>query len=182
MSAAGNVRVAVTGAVYVAGTAASAPADATAGWATTWSALGYISADGIEETYSDDTTEIRAWQGGDLVRRLITGSSASFHFTAIETSAVVLSLFHKGSTLAGTSGARSLPVKSALTDIRKFGFDVLDGTNNIRIVVDSGEVTERGNIAYTNDAPVGYELTISAYPNAQGVVMTKYSSDPAWGP
>lgn len=180
MSNAGNVRVAVTGQVYVAGTAATAPTDATTSWSTAWSPLGYISADGVEEAYSDDTTEIKAWQSGDLLRRLITGSAASLHFTAVETSQVVLELFHKGSTLSGSSGARTLDVKSATTDVRKFGLDVLDGTKHVRLIVASGEVTERGTITYKNDEAVGYEMTVSCYP-VNSVVLTKLSDDTAWG-
>lgn len=174
MPSAANVQVAVTGSVYVAATTATAPTNSTASWAGGFTALGYISADGVEEGYSDTTKDIRAWQGGTLVRRLITETEATFHFTVLESTRTALELFHKGSTLAGT-GPWSMDVKSPTPDHRSFGFDVLDGTEHIRIYVADGEVTSRGNIVYKHDEPISYEITVTAYPSSSDVVCTKFS-------
>lgn len=179
-----NVRVAVTGAIYSGPTDATAPTDADAAWAGTYTDHGYVSEDGIEESYSDDTTEIKAWQGSTVVREVISGSKAQLHFTLIETKFANLELYHKGSVVeetAPSSGKWKMDVLVPGPDRRSFGLDVIDGDELIRIFIREGEVVERGNIVYKGDEAIGYEVTLTAYPVA-GVVLTKFSNSDAWDP
>ncbi|UFQ15508.1 hypothetical protein J2N69_11175 [Streptomyces huasconensis] len=175
------MRIAVTGAAYVAAPKSTLPTDATSNWDKAFTDIGWISDKGIAESNSADTTEIKAWQGGATVRKVISSSEMSFSFTAIETSKTVLELYHKGSKVATTNGKHILEVKAPGPDRRTFGFDVIDGTSHIRIVIPDGEVTETGDIAYKGDEAVAYELTITAYPGPDQTVAIKYSDDPAWG-
>ncbi|MEV7844088.1 hypothetical protein AB0O50_08885 [Streptomyces cyaneofuscatus] len=175
------VRVAITGAAYVAPLNSVKPVDATSAWPDTATDIGWISDDGITETNSADTTEIKGWQGGQTVRKVISSSEVSYKFTAIETSKTVLELYHKGSKVVTTNGKSVLSVKAPGPDRRQFGFDVIDGDSHIRIVIPDGEVTETGDITYKGDEAISYELTITAYPGADGTVAFKYSDDPAWG-
>lgn len=175
------VRVAVTGAAYVAPPKATLPTDATSPWHTAFTDIGWISDDGITESNSADSTEIKGWQGGATVRKVISSSEMTFKLTAIETSKTVLELYHKGSKVVTTSGKSVLAVKAPGPDRRTFGFDVIDGSSHIRIVIPDGEVTETGDITYKGDEALSYELTITAYPGADGTVAIKYSDDPAWG-
>ncbi|MFD7584194.1 hypothetical protein ACFV84_01975 [Kitasatospora sp. NPDC059811] len=174
------VRVALTGAAYAAPKGTTAPTDATSTWPAGAVDLGWISDDGITESNSADTSEIKAWQHGQTVRKVISGSEMSFKFTCIETSKSVLELYHKGSKIITTSGKSVLAIKAPGSDRRMFGFDVVDGNSHLRIVVPDGEVTEVGDIAYKNAEAIAYELTITAYPSADGTVAYKYSDDPAW--
>jgi len=162
--------------VYVGGTAAAAPTNATAAMGTGWTPLGYISDDGVEEAYDDTTQDIRAWQAGTLVRRLITESSVTLHFTSIETNKTVLGLFYK----SGDPSGGKLDVKVGQVDHRKFCLDVLDGTDVIRAYISDGEVTDRGNVIYKGDQPVGYEVTVTAYPDASQIALSKFGSGSAW--
>lgn len=178
-----NVRVALTGAVYSAPKGTTAPTNSTTNWAVGWVDLGYVSEDGITESYSDDNTTIKAWQGGATVRSMITSSEATFAFTLLETKGAVLERYHKGASVTGNGATPTgavLNVSSATADERAWGFDVVDGTNHIRIVVPRGEVTERGEIVYRNNEPVSYSLTITAYPDDDGNVAIKYANDLAW--
>ncbi|MFB6535109.1 hypothetical protein ACFCY8_30195 [Streptomyces noursei] len=175
------MRVALTGAAYVAPKGTTLPTDATSPWPTGATDIGWISDDGITESNSTDTTEIKGWQGGQTVRKVISSSEMTFQFTAIETSKAVLELYHKGSKVTTTAGKSMLAVKAPGPDRRMFGFDVIDGNSHIRIVIPDGEVTETGDITYKSDEAVSYELTITAYPGADGTVAYKYSDDPAWG-
>lgn len=180
------VRVALTGAVYSAPAGTTAPTNATTAWAAGFVELGYISEDGVTESYNDSTTTIKAWQGGATVRTMITSSEAKFAFTCLETNGEVLARYHKGATIAGTGGppatGSSIEVVAAQPDIREWGIDVLDGTNHIRIYLPSAEVTERGEITYKNDEPVSYPLTLTAYPDDAGIVAFKFSDDVDWAP
>lgn len=175
------VRVAITGAAYVAPPKTAGPVDAVAAWPAAFKDIGWISDDGITESNSTDTTEIKGWQGGQTVRKVISSSEVTFSFTAIESNKTVLELYHKGSKVVTTTGKSVLAIKAPGPDRRAFGFDLVDGDAHIRIVIPDGEVTETGEITYKSDEAISYELTITAYPDANGTVAIKYSDDPAWG-
>jgi hypothetical protein len=176
---AANVQVAVSALASVGPTGTTAPTDSTTALAVGFAGLGWISEDGITESYSDDTTEIRG-NDGTVLRRVITGSSATLQFTLLESKTDVLELYHKGGTMSGSAGAFKIDVKAPNTDQRSFVFDVLDGTEHLRLYVPLGEVTERGDIVYSNSQPIGYNVTVSCYPDSSGVLLTKFSDNAAW--
>jgi hypothetical protein len=174
---ASNVRVALTGAAYVGPPASVLPATPEAMWGTGFVDLGYISEDGITEAHDDEVTEHKAWQNGAVVRTDITGSKATFSFTLIETTAAGVGLYYKGTPVTGEDdGPATVEIRTPSPDPRTFGFDVIDGLEVIRTTIAIGQVTERGEIVYKNDEPVGYELTVTAYPDGEGVCATKMFS------
>lgn len=177
---AAKVRVAVTGAVYTGPTSATAPTSATSSVPATYNDMGYISEDGVTEAYDEDVQDIQAWQGGAIVRTVISSSKATISFTMIESKASTLELYHKGSTMEslGVNGYK-IDVKTPNVVRKKFILDVLDGSTHVRIYVADGEVTERGEIVYANDEPIGYNVTITCYP-VNNIVLTKYSDDVNW--
>jgi len=180
---ASKVRVAITGAVYFAASSASAPANATDPVPAGYRDVGFISEDGVTEAYEDDVEEIVAWQGATVVRTVLTSSEATLAFQMIETNKNSLELYHKGSEITGP-GPFVLKVKPPTQVRQKMIFDVIDGDKHIRIYIPDGEVKERGEIVYASGEPVGYEVTVTAYPVADGddqVVLYKYSDDEAWG-
>ena len=176
-----KVRVALTGAVSVGPPGSPAPTSANSPIPPGYVDVGYISSDGIEESYSEDTQEITAWQGATVVRKSIKQSTAELKFTMIETSGMTLELYHKGShVVPDGAGGWQLDVRGPNADPRSFIIDVIDGMKVIRIYVPNGEVSERGAAKYVSDDAVSYEVTVTCYPVGD-VVMTKYSTDPAWG-
>ena len=181
---AANVNVALTGAVYATepGDTVTAPTTAVIALDTDFEDLGYVSEDGVTEQYEEDTTEIRAWQGGAVVRQMISSSAARFSFTMIENKQATVELYHKGSTMEsdGATGFK-IDVMAPTGERRSFVIDVIDGTDHLRIYIADGEVTERGEIVYSSSTAIGYPVTITAYPN-DGVVCTKFSDKTAWGP
>lgn len=157
-----NVRVAVTGAVSVGATTAAAPTG-TSGTLTGFSDLGLIGPDGITEARGRDTNDIKAWQGGQTVRTVVTGATLTFHFVMLETSKATVELFY-GATSTGTATEGNLVVVPTSTGGRKaFLLDVIDGAELIRVYVPQGEVTEVGDRVYVNGDAIGYEVTITAY-------------------
>lgn len=170
-----NVLVALTGAALVGSIgSAAAPSDASAAWGSNWTDLGYLNEDGITESPEDETSEIKAFQNGDVVREMITGSKTTYQFTLLETTKAGLELYYKGSTVSGTIGANKISITNPKGDKRCFGFDVIDGSSIVRIYIASGEVTERGEITYENGEAVSYEVTVTAYPDSGGVHTIKY--------
>lgn len=168
-----NVRVAVTGAVYVAPTATAAPTAADATLNVAFKDLGYVSEDGVTETRDRSTNEIRAWQNADLVREVVTDSSLAYSFTLIETKLETIELFY-GGTVDDTDGSIGI-VPSATGGRHSFVIDVIDGTDLIRIYLPSAEITEVGDQVYQSGEAIGYEVTVKGYP-VSGVTATKFFS------
>ena len=168
------VRVAVTGAVYVAPTGSTAPTDATTALDAAWKSVGYISEDGVVEANDTENEEIKAWQHSDIVRKTITKNETSYQFTMIETNATSLSLFY-GKTIA--AGADSHVIGGATTGKVALVIDVIDGTNVIRRHIPQAEVTERGEVTISASDSLGYDTTVTAYPDATvgGSVEVFYS-------
>lgn len=163
---AGNVKVAVTGAVYVADAddaAATAPTTAVSKLATGWKSVGYISEEGVVEANTRDTNEITAWQNSDVVRKTVTKSETTYQFTMIETNATALGLFY-GKDIA--DAATKHTIGGSASKKVKLVIDVVDGGKVIRRYIPDGEVTERGEVTFSASDALGYQVTVTAYPNA----------------
>lgn len=176
------VRVGITGEMYSAPTATAAPTTSVSSLNAAFVGLGYVSEDGVTEAYNDTVENIISWQGATVVRANTTESTATLQLRLIETKGETLELYHKGSTVDVVSAAQwKIDVKTPQPDVRSFVLDVLDGTKHLRIYVARGEVTERGEIVYANGEAIGFEITITCYPDSNSIVLTKYSDDANWG-
>lgn len=177
---AANVRVGITGAIYRAPVATPLPANQTTALNAAFVDLGYISEDGVTETYDDTVEDIVAWQSAQVVRSTTSESSASLSWTMIETRGNVLTTFHRGSTMVTAAGNHRLDVKPIAADPSSWVLDVVDGPKLIRIVVGLGEIVERGEVMYRNGEAVAYPVTMRCYPDASGNLLSKLSGDAAW--
>jgi hypothetical protein len=167
-----NVRVAVTGAVYVGPTSSTAPSSSSS-TLTGFTDLGYVSADGITETIDKTTNQIRAWQNGSLVREVVSEGTYSVTLTFIETKLDVLELYF-GSTI--TDGELDGdPTKSG--GRKSFVMDIVDGTIVERTYIPAGEVTAVGERTLASGEAVGYNVTITAYADSSNVTFKKFFSE-----
>jgi hypothetical protein len=170
------VKVGVTGSVWVGATSATAPTSSVSSL-TGFTELGYVSPDGIEESIDTSTSQIRAWQNGDLIREVITESTATFKFMLMETTKAVVELYY-GTTASGSTTSTKVDVNPSATGGRKsFVLNTVDGASVIRTYIASGEVTAVEPIKSANGEVVGYGMTVTAFPNSSGVAFTKFSSD-----
>lgn len=161
-----KVRAAVSGAVSIAPIGTAAPTDASTALAVAYKDLGFVSDAGVTEARARNTNDVYAWQGGALVRTLITSGTLTYHFVLLETKLETVQLFY-GSPVAQTVTDGSVLVIPTNTGGRQaFVLDVIDGANLQRTFIPQGEVTEVGDHVYVNSDPIGYEVTISAYPDA----------------
>jgi hypothetical protein len=174
---AANVLVGTTGKVLIAPLGSTAPTGSTPAWAVAWKELGYLSEDGITEDASMDIEEIKAWQSGTIVRRVLTGSGLQWNFTVIETNLDTIIQFYPGSTITAVVGPPAetkqdikLPVITAVA----FGFDILDGTTIERWIVPRAELAGRGERNIVNGDARGFPFTMSAIPDSAGILATKY--------
>lgn len=178
-----EVRVGITGAVYKAPASTAKPATSVAVLAADYTGMGYVNEDGLTENHEDSTSQIVAWQGAVVVRSVRTDSTATIAFTLIQTRGSVLEAFHPGSQMTEpTAGNFELEVKPPEVDRGVWLFDVVDGDKHIRIYCGDAEVTERGEVVYSNGGDaISYPFTLTCYPDADGNLMVKMSDDPAWG-
>lgn len=178
-----NVRVAITGELYSAVDGTARPTTAVSALNAAYVGQGYVSEEGVTEAPEETIERIPAWQGGAIVRSVTTEATVTLQMTLIETKASVLELYHKGSTVEEVStGQYKIDVRIPTEVRQQFVLDVIDGTKHIRFDVADGEVTERGEVSYVSSDAIGYPITITCYPDADGVLYTKFSDDAAWDP
>jgi hypothetical protein len=167
-----NVRVAVTGAVYVGATSAAAPTGS-ASTLTGFEDLGYVSSDGITETIDKTTAQIRSWQNGSLVREVVSEGTYSIQLTFIETNQDVLELYFGTSIVDGVLNGD--PTKSG--GRKSFVVDVVDGSIVERTYIPAGEVTAVGERTLASGEAIGYNVTITAYADTDNVTFKKFFSE-----
>jgi hypothetical protein len=167
-----NVRVAVSGAVYVAPTGTTAPTTSSSALDAAFVDLGYVSADGITENIDRTTNQIRAWQDGSLVREVTSEGTYSVDLTFIETKEDVLELYY-----GATSTSGQFDIDPASSGGRKsFVIDVVDGTAVERVYIPAGEITALGTRTLASGEAVGYQVTITAYADADSATVIKWFS------
>lgn len=166
-----NVRVAVTGAVYVGPTTSAAPTSSSSAL-TGFTDLGYVSADGITESIDKTTSQIRAWQNGALVREVVSEGTYSMQLTFIETNQDVLELYFGSSITGGALDGD--PTKSG--GRKSFVVDVVDGAIVERTYIPAGEITAVGERTLASGEAIGYNVTITAYADTDNVTFKKWFS------
>ncbi len=157
-----NVRVGITGALYRGDESAVAPTDADTALGTGWVDLGYFGEDGVTEARDRSTETIRAWQNGDTLREVVTEAGLTYQGVLVETKKETVELYY-GTTVAADGSVIIVP--SSTGGRAPFVLDVVDGDHYIRTYIPAGEITEVGEQVYRNGEPVGYEVTIRAYPD-----------------
>lgn len=167
----------VGGAISRAATGSTLPTDATTSLASAYKSLGYISEDGLTNTNSPETAEVKAW-GGDVVLKPQTGKSDTFQFTLIETiNDEVLKAVY-GSTNVTVSGNK-ITVRANSTEAEEaiWVADMILRNNLLkRIVIPKGKIVELGEISYKDNDVTGYQVTLQAFPDSSGQTHYEYYS------
>lgn len=165
---ASNVRVAVTGAIMLGGPEATTP-EGTGTELTGWDDLGYLSEDSFEITPETSSEDLKAWQNGDVVRTVITEAKVTVKFTMIETKKETVELYW-GSEVTQTETEGSWEIRpSAVLDPKPMVIDVIDGAELMRYWFAAAQVTEREALTGPNGEIFGYGVTVTCYPNEEGV-------------
>lgn len=136
--------------------------------ATPYEPAGFISEDGVTESNETDTEKIKAW-GGDTVRVVSTDHTVSYSFTFLESkNASVLKAVYGADNVDESGDVVTVKLNGETLEHRSWVFEMKDGDNRIRIFVPDGQITSRGEITYTHAGAIMYEVTVEAFPDANG--------------
>lgn len=153
--------------VWVADKGTTGPVDLAAP-AAGFSEVGWISDAGVDLDRSQDTNNFNAWQGGTLVRTKVTNVVDTLHFVALEENLITTGLYYKGQapTVTGTAPDQVATItvtNQSKSDERAWVVDFWDGDVQKRLVIPSGEVTDRATIGHSNADMTMYDMTLTIY-------------------
>jgi hypothetical protein len=171
-----------TGGILIGDVTAAAPTTANA-TLTGFSAAGYIGEDGVTETNERSTDRIRAW-GGDTVKVVQTEHNVSYQFTFLETlNADVLKAVYGQDNVTTTAATVStgtlheVQINAETLPHKSYVFEVKDGDAKIRIYVPDGQITEVGDVTYSDSEVIGYQVTVECYADELGNKAYKFLDD-----
>ncbi|MEV6548010.1 phage tail protein [Streptomyces sp. NPDC051597] len=175
--------IGANGGGWIADTGTTAPASPLTQPAVPWEPLGAISDDGLVYGFDEDSQEFTPWGLTSPFRTQITKSIRTFKVTLWETARVaVQSVMYRipAADLAPVSGLTTFAeTASPVPDRRSWWFAVIDGDSARGFYVPQGEVSDRSDVTFKQDAMSGYEITITAYPDEAGNTVYHADSVPA---
>lgn len=167
------------GGIFAAPIGTPAPSDAVSPLGESFVNLGYVNEDGLTNAIETDSEEIKEW-GGNTVLTVQTSRTETFTFTFIESlnTEVLKQVFGAVNVTDGSVKHNGLPRGRQL-----YVFEILlTGDRRKRIVVPNAEITELGETVYKAGEPIGYECTLSAFPDAEGNTAYEYVAVKASSP
>lgn len=179
MSEASNVTAGkpkVGGAVYRAPLGTTLPESVTDTLDAAFKELGYISDAGVKNSNSPSNTAIKAW-GGDTVLDVQTEKPDTFQMNFIEaTNVEVLKTVYGDDNVSGTLATGiTITANSQEQNNQVLVIDMVLKNGSVkRIVLPDCKVTAVADIVYSDSTAVGYDTTLSAYPDSDGNTHYEY--------
>lgn len=166
----------IGGAIYRAPLGTTLPTSADGELDTAFVGLGYISDAGLANNNTASTGTIKAW-GGDTVYSYLSEKPDTFKFNLIEALNVdVLKTVYGEDNVSGTIET-GITVKANRSDWASCSWVidmVLNGGVLKRIVVPEAKISEVAEITYADETAVGYDTTITAFPDANSNTHYEY--------
>lgn len=171
----------VAGGVYYAPLGSTLPTDASTALDSAFTALGYVSEDGITPSREVSTEQIKAW-GGDVVAALVTDDAKSFEFTLLEVFSADVQKFVHGEdnvvvtpAVPGTSGEK-IAIKDTAFKIDDcvLVFEMQHDGKKRRVVVANADANVSGEEPYTDGGLSAYTISATALKDDTGTRVYEY--------
>lgn len=167
----------VSGAVFAAPIGTALPTTASATLNQAFKELGYVTEDGLTNSNSLETEEIRAW-GGDVVLTPVTGRPDEWTLSLMESlNGDVLKLVYGASnvTVDGQTGAIAVSANAGELEANSWVFDMILSDGSLkRVVLPNAKISETGDISYVDNGAITYEVTLRAMPDTNGNTHYEY--------
>ena len=168
----------VGGAVFSATLAAGLviPTDASTALTSDFNDLGYVSEDGVTQTLSNDTTDVKEW-GGSTVLSIEDNFADEWKMKLIEaTNADVLKeVFGQNAVTVDASGHITIAASAVGRDYRCYVVDMLLRNGGIRrVVLPNAKISAVEDITHGAKDAVGYGVTLKCAPDASGKTHYEY--------
>lgn len=155
----------ITGAIFVAKTGTELPTDAKTELNKEFKQMGYISDNGLENENKIDSDKVKAW-GGDTVMTLQKEKTDKFGYELLEVLNVdVIKFVYGENNVSGTlKTGIDILANSEEPETRTVVVDMIMGKALKRIVIPSAKLSDLEKITYKDTEPVGYKVTVTAFP------------------
>ena len=164
------VKPKVTGAVFVAPLKTALPTDAKTELDAAFKNLGFISDEGIKNENTASSEDVKAW-GGAIVNSIQKDKTDKFKMTYIEALNIDVLKFIYGKNNVEGSLEAGITIKVGLEEAEPQVMvidSVLQGGYLKRVIIPVAKLTEIGEISYSDSETLGYESTVSAFPDSNG--------------
>lgn len=157
-----------TGAIFRAPIGTTLPTDASTALAEEFKELGYVSEDGVRNTNTAETEDVKAW-GGDPVLNLQTGKPDNWKFKLLESlNPEVLKTVYGDANVTVDASGKTITVKATSEQAKDtvYVIDMVMKNGAMkRVVIPIGSLGEVAEIVYKDNEAVGYEITVKALGN-----------------
>ena len=173
----------IGGAIHVAPAGTALPTDATTALNAAFVNLGYVSEDGLTNETGGAVQTLHAW-GKDIVIAM-EGDPETYSWTLLEVLDENVQKFVRGSgnVTVNEDGAMTVKINRGAQreqlEEHVIVVEMILRGRAVRHVIPCGVITEVGEITYTDDDAVGYEVTVTALPDSEGNTHYEYFAAPA---
>lgn len=166
----------VSGAVFRAALGTAVPTGATTELAEAYKDLGYVSEDGVTNSNSPSSSDLKAW-GGTIVYTYQEEKPDTFKLKMIEALNIdVLKTVYGEKNVTGDLET-GIKITANATEAEEAVYvidTILRNGTLKRIVIPDGKITEVGDIVYVDNDVIGYDVTITALPDDDNNTHTEY--------
>lgn len=177
-----QVRVGITGALYVAPVGTTVPTTIVGAWPAGWVDVGLLDDDAMPSmTPTRETVDIGAWQKRRPVRTIEKSRQEEWKVSLIQRTGTVMKLAFSGGTVTPLGGGeyKYTPPAEGTVDERAFGLEVIDGAITDRYVLRRGFVTDTGEIMFAKDDATKFALTVRTLEPSSGAAWELMASNDA---
>ena len=138
---------------------------------------GWCDQSGLVANTNESSNTVKGYGSTQVLRVLISESSNSFDLTFLETNPVSIAVYNRqaiGSISPSGTGAFTQQLGAASTQRYAAVFDVIDGSNHLRVYCPRLQVSSRKARTIAAGKEISYGVTLTALPDATGTAVYEF--------